>query len=138
MISANLTYETINGAWTIGLLFMEVFLIRYLFEVWREVGWHSLIFNRPLPEQFAIAILINDLGNLLVRASTWAWRTIGTDLQIIEWPIAIGVIGGAAIGTLGILCKLRVVSMVRYGHWPWLTAAASMLLFSALWPFLTS
>lgn len=133
MINTNLFYQTINGAWTIALGFMILFLLHYLYDVWRTVGIRSFLFNRPLPEQFAIAILIADGGNFMVRSSTWAWRTVGADVDKVGGPIAWGLLAGAAIGTLGILCKLRIVSIVRFGHWPWVTCLCTVLVFVAAW-----
>jgi hypothetical protein len=128
-----LFYETINGAWTIALCFMIVFLLHYLYDTWRTIGLRSFLFERPIPEQFAIAILIADSGNLMVRGSTWAWRTIGADVATVSGPIAWGLLLGATIGTAGILCKIRIVTVVRFGHWPWLACLCSVLTFVLFW-----
>lgn len=133
MIDANLFYETINGAWTIALCFMIAFVVHYLYDIWRTIGLRSFLFERPLPEQFAIAILIADAGNLMVRGSTWAWRTTGADLNTIHGPVAWGLLAGATVGTLGILCKLRIVSIARHGHWPWVTCLCSVVAFVVIW-----
>lgn len=129
-MNANLIFETLNGAWTIALTFIVVFVLIYLRESIHEVGLRTFLFDRSLPEQFAIAILISDVGNLIVRGSTWAWRNSGTDLGRLEGPLFWGIIIGATVGTLGILCKIRVISLSRWGHWPWLACLSVVSIFT--------
>lgn len=123
--SAALLLETLNGAWTIALTFIVVFVLFYLYEIFRGLSVRVFLFDRPLPEQFAIAILIADAGSWIVRGSVWMWRRLGADPRLLEegglfWCLIIG----GTLGTIGILCKLRILSIARFGHWPWVTCAA--------------
>lgn len=136
-MNANLTYETINGAYTIVLSFMVVFLVRYLYEIWRITGWRAFVFDRNKPEtmalQLAVAILIADGGNLILRASTGLWRVLGGDLSKLGPVTAFIILLSAVMGATGIMCKLRVVSIVRYGHWPWVTCLIAVVVFVVFW-----
>lgn len=119
MIDANLFFETLNWAWTFALAFMVMFMFHYLWEKFNEIGWRTFLFDRPTAEQFAIAICVADLGAWMVRGATAIWRTVGADLTTLNGLTAYVLIIGAVIGTIGILCKLRVVSKFRFGNWPW-------------------
>lgn len=127
--SAGLIFETLNGAWTIALSFILVFVLFYLYERWRTLNWRTFLFNGSLPAQFAVAILIADFGNWMVRGATWIWRESGADLSVLDGLPFYGVLIGAAIGTIGILCKLRVMSIARFGHWPWMACATVTVAF---------
>lgn len=130
--NAGLIYETLNGAWSIALGFMVVFVLFYLREIARSISLRTFLFNQTLPEQFAVAIFVADAGNLIVRGATWAWRATGSaDLGTLGGPLFWAVVFGGVLGTLGILCKLRVVSIARFGHWPWATCLACVLMFVA-------
>lgn len=128
-MNANLIYEIINWVYAVALGFMVIFVLRYLYEKAREYGWRALLFDRHRPEtaalQLAVSILIADSGNWLLRTSTGIWRSVG-DTSKLDGLVAVGVILGATVGATGILCKLRVVSIARYGHRPWVMAAAAM------------
>lgn len=133
MISANILYETINYGWALISACMIVFLLSFLVGRVRREGWRGLVFNRPEPEQFAVAILIADGGNMLDRLGRGAWRSIGGDLDTVSGFILLAILGGSAMGMLGVLCKLRVVSIARYGHWPWITSAVLLAVFFTIW-----
>lgn len=129
-MDANLIYEIINWVYAVALGFMVIFVMRYLYEKAKEHGWRALLFDRNRQEtaalQLAVAIMIADGGNWMLRTSTGVWRSFGDTSRLDGW-IGVGVIVGALIGAIGILCKLRVVSIARYGHLPWATCAAAMV-----------
>lgn len=131
-MNANLLYETVNYAWAMVSAFMIAFLIRYLYDLHRESGWQSL-FDRPQSEQLAVAILFADGGNMIDRLARGAWRTIGGDLQTVNMALVALILIGSTFGMLGVLCKLRVVSIARHGHWPWVTCASITLAFVVGW-----
>ena len=131
-MNANLIFETLNGAWTIALTFVIIFVLFYLYEISREVTLRTFLFDKSLPEQFAIAILISDLGNWLVRGSTWAWRNSGADLGHLHGAPFIGVVLGAFISTVGVLCTLRILSIVRFGRWPWIACIAAVVIYISM------
>ena len=132
-MNANTLYETINYAWAIVSAFMIAFMLRYLYDTHHTFGWRSLLFNRPQSEQFAIAILIADGGNMVDRLARGAWRTIGGDLQTVNVALTAMILLASTIGMMGVLCKLRVVSIARHGHWPWVTCASVTLAFVIGW-----
>lgn len=131
-VSANLLYETINYTWALVSAFMICFLLRYLYDLHREAGWRSL-FARPQNEQLAWAILFADGGNMVDRLARGTWRTIGGDLQTVNIVLVVMILIGSTVGMLGVLCKLRVVSIARHGHWPWVTCASIALAFVVGW-----
>jgi len=137
-MTASAVYETINYAWALVSAFMIAFLLRYLYEGYRELGWRAFVFDRPKPEQFAIAILIADGGNMGDRIARGAWRSIGGDLDNVAAIIVIAVIVCSITGMIGVLCKLRIVSIARHGHWPWLTALCTVVAFVTTWVTLHS
>lgn len=135
-MSVNVLFEIVNGAWAIGLTFFIIFLIHYLFEnrIDRDLTFRQWLSGRShspqiAAAQVAVAMLIADTGNWIVRGSVWVWREttggVGTIPPSFIYPIMIG----GAIGAIGILCKLRVFSLRRFGHWPWVSCAATLLLF---------
>lgn len=132
-MNANVLYETINFAWAVVSAFMIAFLLIYLYGTFREVGLKAFIFDRPQPEQFAVAILITDTGNMIDRLARGSWRLIGENLDVVNGLIVIGIIGGSTMGMIGLLCKLRVTSSIRYGHGPWVTAAITTAAFIVFW-----
>lgn len=127
MFDANLFFETLNWAWSFGLTFMVLFLTYYLWQSYGSLGWKTFFFDRPEAEQFAIAILVADFGANIVRVTTAVWRTVGADLATLNGPTAYLLLTGSVIGTAGILCKLRIVSTIRFGNWPWLSCAGCIV-----------
>jgi len=128
-MNANTFYEILNGSWSIALSFVVVFLLIYLYGIARTISLRTFLFNQTLPEQFAIAILVADFGHGVVRGGTWLWRTWGAG-PMPGWLGGV-IISGALIGTAGILCKMRVISVARFGHWPWIVCTLTMLAFLA-------
>lgn len=119
MIDLNTFLSIVNGAWTIMLAVFVVFLMNHL---WETRGTDSE--GRAV----AVAILIADVGNWIVRGSVWVWREVGAPTPLPDWLI--GLIGfGALVGTIGMLCKLRVFSIARFGHAPWVACAVAVLVF---------
>lgn len=128
MIDLNTFLSIVNGAWTIMLAFFVVFLLHHLWEARHNIDWADWFLDQPKGAQVAAAILIADIGNWIVRAVVWAWRETGAASPLPDWVVA-GIAFGALVGTVGILCKLRVFSIVRFGHAPWIACAAVTLLF---------
>lgn len=125
----NLFLSTVNGAWTIQLLLFIAFLLYYLWEARHRFHFKDLFINQPRAVQVAIAILIADVGNVIVRGAVWFWRETGV-LEPMAPPWLVATVSiGAAIGTIGILCKMRVFTLQRFGHWPWAACAATVVLF---------
>lgn len=130
MISLNVFLLLVNGAWTIMLTFFIGYLLHYLGTHRRHIrtSWREWFSKQPLPIRVAIAILIADIGNWIVRGSIAVWRELGATEPMPYWVvIAIGI--GATFGTFGMLCKIRVFSEARFGHVPWLTCAAAVVIF---------
>lgn len=135
-MNANLFFFTLNNAWTMALTFVVIIAAIYLIEVVREDGWRevwSRLHNvsRPTAEQLAVAILITDLGNWMVRGSTAVWRKSGGGLGALEGFVMWTILIGAFLGAAGILCKVRVISLPRFGHWPWLACSIAMVAVAA-------
>jgi hypothetical protein len=141
-MSVNLLFEIVNGSWSIGLAFFIVFLVHYLFEnrIDRDMTFRQWITgvdtNRDtVPHvqaaQVAIALLIADSGNLIVRGSIWIWRETTGGIGTIPPSFVYPVIIGGVIGAVGILCKLRVFSVRRFGHGPWVACATTIVMFIA-------
>jgi hypothetical protein len=137
-MSVNVLFEIVNGAWAIGLTFFIAFLIHYLYEnrVDRDMTfrqWVSGSDQSPsvTAAQVAVALLISDVGNWIVRFSVWIWRETTGGVGAIPPSFIYPIMVGGAIGAVGILCKLRVFSRHRFGHWPWVTCAVTLMLFIA-------
>lgn len=127
----NLLLTIINGAWTISLGAFIIFLVFHLFQ--RGVDWRDWFFDAPVGAQVAVAILVADLGNWIVRTAVWVWRETGQE-TIPNWLVG-WIIAGAFIGSVGIFCKLRVFSVPWFGHGPWLVTlivTAAFILVRAL------
>lgn len=112
----NLLLTIINGAWTISLGAFIAFLVHHLYE--EGVSLRDWFFNAPVGQQVAVAILVADLGNWIVRTAVWVWRETGQP-DVPNW-LVVCIIIGALIGSVGIFCKLRVFSVPRFGQGPWL------------------
>lgn len=128
MIDLNLFLSIVNGAWTIMLSFFILFLLHYLWESRAEIELQDWFLSQPRPTQVAVAILVADLGNWAVRGMVWIWREVGAPQPLPDWLI-IGIGAGAFVGTIGMLCKLRVFTMPRFGHAPWIACAAATTAF---------
>lgn len=128
MIDLNTFLSIVNGTWTIMLAFFIVFLIFHLWEVRRTFDWSDWFLDQPKGAQVAVAILVADFGNWIVRGAVWVWRETGAQQPLPDWAVA-SIAIGALIGTVGMLCKLRVFSIVRFGHAPWLFCAAAAAIF---------
>ena len=128
MIDLNTFLSIVNGTWTIMLSFFIVFLLFHLWEVRQTFHLHDWFLDQPKGAQVAVAILVADVGNWIVRGAVWVWREVGAPTPLPEWLVAL-ISLGALIGTVGMLCKLRVFSMVRFGHAPWLFCVAAAATF---------
>lgn len=124
----------VNGAWTIMLTFFIAFLLNHLWEVRRTFSISDWFLNENKGTQVAVAIMVADLGNWIVRGAVWIWREVGAPEPLPGWLIG-WIAFGAVVGTLGMLCKLRVFSIVRFGHGPWLacTGATAIFLLVKFW-----
>lgn len=113
------------------LAFFIAFLLHHLWETRRSIDWSDWFLDQPKGAQVAVAILIADIGNWIVRGVVWVWRETGAVTPLPDWVVG-GIAFGALIGTVGILCKLRVFSIVRFGHAPWIACAAATMIFVAV------
>lgn len=127
-MTLNSFLSIVNGAWAIMLTFFIVFLLHYLWTAIPRVQWRDWFGGHPGAAQVAVAILIADIGNWIVRGSVWIWRETGAVDPLPEWLIA-SIAFGACIGTWGMLCKLRVFSLERFGQLPWMVCAGITVLF---------
>lgn len=119
MIDLNTFLSIVNGAWTIMLTFFIAFLLHHLWQTRRRPSFGTKV---------AVAILIADIGNWIVRGAVWVWREVGAPTPLPDWVTAL--IGlGAFVGSVGMLCKLRVFSVVRFGHKPWIACALATMVF---------
>lgn len=129
--SLNLLLEITNGAWSIISVSMLIFLTFYLREsaILRRVSPRQWFGSLPVSMQLAVGLYVLCAGILLRSIFVWLWRIAGGGefgtLQLTT------VMTGTAIGCIGLLCMLRVVSRARYGHWPWAMTGAVVVLYIA-------
>lgn len=127
----SLMLELINGGAMVLSMFFLVFLGMYL---WREVRARKLTLNDwvhgrfPVSINLAIAILVFDFGALIRAHVIWVWRSFygAEDFGSIQ---AISLTIGAAFMVVGALCKIRAVTRLTFGDWPWLASAVTALVF---------
>jgi hypothetical protein len=128
----NLMLVVINWCWSIILGAFIAFMAFYFWERRNEVRslWKWL-FGRPIPEQFAVAVLIADVGNQIVRLTVAIWREMTGGAEVMQGGFVLFILIGGVIGTFGILCKMRVASYARFGHKPWVTVTIFTAAFCA-------
>lgn len=120
--------EAANGEWAIAAGWLSIFLTYHLAKVgaqrriWRR-GWISL----PLSMQMAVAMLAISVAVLVTRAIIWFSRY--THDGAIYGGDSVLFAAATALGIIGFLCALRVVTRPMIGRWPWWCAVASSVLY---------
>jgi hypothetical protein len=127
--AGGLWLEAFNGTWAILAIYCTAFLLIHLYAngatkhlSWWS-GWHS---DMPLGVQLAIGTMVSCFGVALSRTSIWIWRlmTGGDPAHLAEQLIPLA--AGGAIGAMGFLCILRVITLARFGGWPTVLACVTV------------
>lgn len=122
-----------NGVWALLALWLFVFMAFHLWVV-GKMHWVE-IKNRqfPLSVQLAIGVIVIAGAILHTRGTIWYLRyTHGGILTMQDFETVwflLGVFGGC----VGFLCILRAVTKPMLGHWPWLSALASVTAYLLWW-----
>lgn len=126
--------EMANGVWAILALWLSIFLTHHLVTVWRQrrLPWTRFV-KLPLSMQLAIGMLVVTLAILITRSIVW-WQRFTHDGVLNDRATATATfLVGTGIGIVGLLCILRTVSRPLLGHWPWLSALASVAVYFLWW-----
>lgn len=130
-VDPSLMLELLNGGSMLLSVFFLVFLGVYLVREARSrkltVGdW--MLGRLPPSVNLAVAIFVFDFGTLIRANVIWVWRRFYDAADFGPVQVA-SLIIGAAFMTFGALCKIRAVTRLNYGDWPWLAAGVAALLF---------
>lgn len=124
--------EIINGAsHVVGLIFLwhlGVYLVKETRR--RRLGVRAWFFKLPVSMQFAVAIMVYDIGVWMKAFLIWSWRFLGAGPFSPAMMVALWV--GSLIIVVGGFCKIRAITKPDRGNKPWLVAAAAVMIFVAL------
>lgn len=119
--------ELINGAWMILATSMTIMSVIYLRHEFAARG-----VERPWTSgmRVALSLVILSFGVTVSHFPIWEWRLFAEGTRFGEWRISIMAVG-ALIGSLGFLFANREISRQLYGDAPWMTTAATVVVFCA-------
>lgn len=127
--------EVANGVWALLALWLSIFMVYHLMIVrmQRRIKWSRFITGLPLSMQVAIGTLVISVAVFMTRIVIW-WARYrhGGDLDLLM-PETRVYLSGTALGIVGFLCILRAVSQPIFGHWPWVGALVSAVLYLGWW-----
>lgn len=128
----DLTLEMMNGNWAILAIFTTFFLGFHLWDVSRRRGVTIQQWFTDLPQsmQLAVALFTISVGVVLSRAPVWYWRFTSNGDPARLGEIKIWLTLGAAIGCLGFMCAIRVITRPMMSHWPWLMSAGVAVIYT--------
>ncbi len=122
MQKLNFTLEVINGAVSILIFFLLVWIAFHLFDRRRFFkSWWALALGIPGGLSLAFYLGVEQSGTLLTRVVVWVWRMTGGSVPFSSVQNGLLILGAVSTG-LGILLIIRLLSRPRFGDWPWLTA----------------
>jgi hypothetical protein len=127
----SLMLELLNGGNMLLSSFFLVFLAMYLVREARarKLALSDWMLGRLPPSvNLAVAIFVFDFGTLIRANVIWVWRTF-YETADFGTAQALALATGAAFMVVGGLCKIRSVTRITFGDWPWLSAAAVLLAF---------
>lgn len=125
MANLNFILEQANGSTSILSFSLLVFLTFYLWD-WLHYKnmnvWTALFVGLPPAIALALVLYLEKIGTLMTRAVVWAWRMAGAAKPFTEIETDF-LLGGALLTALGLLLMIRLLTMPRFGNWPWLASA---------------
>jgi len=119
----NLFLLVLNSNFAIITGFMLITIVLYLVWQAREnhLSWKDWAVSLPLGMTVALAMYVENFGQLIVRVTTWIWRWSGATAPFdYVQQRSIGL--GSVIGLIGLLMLIRAISKPRFGERIWLTA----------------
>lgn len=133
MSDANLLLELSNGTWSILAFCACFFLAFHILDIGERRHIHIRRWFSDLPQslQLAVGIFTVCVGIAVGRPAIWFWRfTTGGNLQNFD-EIRFPLILGAAIGCVGLICIIRVVTRPMQSNWPWISSIVLVLAYVA-------
>lgn len=126
--------EMANGVWSILAFWLSIFLTHHLFIVWRQRRIPVTRFVKlPLSMQLAMGMLVVTLAIFITRSIVWWQRYSHNGVLNDHATATLAFLVGTGIGIIGLLVILRTVSKPIHGHWPWLSALASVIAYFTWW-----
>lgn len=126
--------EMANGVWAILALWLFIFLTHHLVIVWKQRRLPLTKFvSLPLSMQLAFGMLIVALAIFITRSIVWWQRYSHDGVLNDQATTTLTFLLGTGVGIVGLLCILRTVSKPIHGHWPWLSALASVTVYFLWW-----
>lgn len=120
--------EILNGIWTILDISLLGWFTYYIVAMYKELdyfNWKDALRRwrqDGLPPHInaAIAIYVFTTGDTIVRGHIWIWRHF-QNLGHHSFPLLITpLVLGGVISATGLLCKIRVFTVYRFGNRAWI------------------
>lgn len=123
-----------NGVWAVTALCLTVFLTQHLVKVVFFRRPKRGLFDQPSSVQLAIGVYVVGIAILITRGIIWWARYLsGGPLLDLELRFTDLYSFGVALGIVGFLCIIRVVTRPVFGHWPWMLTLAAVGIYILFW-----
>lgn len=123
MPGLGLTLEIVNAVWTVmatGFLIYWVLYMKHHGHIAGRTFWQFLS-EPPGVMQVAVALAVEHIGTTMIRGAVWVSRAPQVDSSMVMgWIGRVFLVTGIVIGTVGLLCQVRVISKPLYGNGPWI------------------
>ncbi len=128
-INYSTALETINAPTTLVGIMLIGFMFWYVVDSHHDEQGRSIwrcwiCGDLHMVLQFGVALFFLFVGGLIVRGWAWALRhaaNTGSPFAPdagVEW-----LVGGGVITLAAMVCLIRIVTIARFGKWPWRVAA---------------
>jgi hypothetical protein len=122
----NFILEQANGSTSVLTFALLVFLTFYLCDWlhYKKMNFLAAFFV-GLPPAIALAsiLYLEKVGTLMTRLVALVWRMTGGGKTPFTLVQTYFLLAGAIVTAIGLLLMIRLLTMPRFGNWPWLVSA---------------